>query len=307
MAERIKSVLEAAILALLVALAGCKPNADTGRDDATAAERTRPERIITIGPNAAEILVDLGAADRIVGVSRFTPDLAPVRDKSRVGGLFDPNLERITALRPDLIILRGRNDDLESFCAQNGIGLLRDPTETIADIASTIRLIGRRVGEQQQAEELADRFSATITSFRDAVAGSPRPRVLVTISRNPAEIANVLTAGRNSFVSEMIALAGGQNVFADHDADYPQVSAEGMLAARPDVIIEIMPEAGALDARRQADLRDQWAGLGTMPAVRDGRIYFLTVPNALIPSPRYLDVIREVGRWLSPEVAVFRK
>jgi ABC-type Fe3+-hydroxamate transport system substrate-binding protein len=138
------------------------------------------------------------------------------------------------------------------------------------------------------------------------VAGLARPRVLLTVSRQPDRLADVLTVGHEGFLADMIDLAGGVNVFGDLDMDYPQVSIESILARRPDVIIELMPEVEmtpALHARIVAD----WGKLGPIPAVRKGGVHILTDDHCLIPSPRYVEIIERVSRILHPDRAVERQ
>jgi iron complex transport system substrate-binding protein len=134
-----------------------------------------------------------------------------------------------------------------------------------------------------------------------AVAGRPRPRVFITVARQPGSLANILTASRGTFVHEIIEYAGGENVFADLAMAYPQVSLEAILAAQPDVIIEAMPEIEPTEALA-ASVRELWAKLGPLPAVKNNRVYLLTEPNALTPSPRVVEVVGHVARWLHPEV-----
>lgn len=289
----------AALFALVIL--GCRPAPSTTQP---ASARARvPERIISIAPNATEIIVGLGETRRLVAVTTFCLLPPDAGNLPRVGGLFDPDLETIIRLRPDLIILRGRNEGVERLCAERGFRLYHDPTERLDDIFRTIRELGEILGRRSEADVLARHLRQRLDRIASAVASRPRPRVFVTIARNPDSLANVLTAGRATFVHDMIDLAGGENVFADLAMDYPQISPEAILAARPDVIIEAMPEREPSDALQQDVLR-LWRGLGPVPAVRQGRVYVLTDDHALIPSPRVADIITRIARWLHPEITI---
>ena len=259
-----------------------------------------PRRIITIAPNSAEIICALGAGDRIVGVSKFCVYPPELMDRPRVGGLFDPDLERITTLKPDLVVLRGRSESLEQLCRRLGVAVYLDRTNRLADIEACVVELGGRLGRVTEAAAIVQRFRSRLDAIRKRVAGQPRPRVLLTAQRLPDRIANILTAGKGTFLNEMLEIAGGKNIFGDLDIPWPQVSLEAILAQRPAVIIELMPELELTDKLKQ-QLLDQWKRLGPIPAVARERIYFITDDHALIPSPRYVEIIEKVSRILHPE------
>ena len=259
-----------------------------------------PQRIIAIAPNSAEVICALGACDRIVGVSKFCVYPKELLDRPKVGGLSDPDLERIAALRPDLLVMRGRNDALEGLCEDLHIPIYKDETDTLPGIEQCIRDLGERLGLTEQAAKIAKEFHERIEAIRSRNVGKPKPRVLLTVSRQPDRLANVLTTGKGTFLDQMIEIAGGVNVFGHLDMIYPQVSPEGMLAQQPEVIIELMPDL-KLTATLKEQMGEQWKQLGSMPAVTKNRIYVLTDENGLIPSPRYVEIIDKVARLLHPE------
>jgi len=267
-----------------------------GQTDADAS----PQRIVSVGPNATEVICALGACDRIVGVSKFCTFPPEVNERPRVGGLFDPDLERIVALQPDVVVLRGHSESLEALCADRNIRLFFDETETLRDVERSIAALGQLLGREEVAERLRKTFALRVGEIREGVANRPRPRVLVTISRQPGRVAEVMTAARGSFLSDMIELCGGTNLFAELDIPYPQVSAEAILARRPEVILELMPEAESSPVLRQAVL-DDWARLGPMPAVGAGRVHVICDDHVLIPSPRYVEILERVSRLLHTE------
>lgn len=259
-----------------------------------------PRRIITIGPNAAEIICELGACDRLIAVDRFCifpPELAT---RPRIGGLFDPDLEKIAAMRPDLIVVRGRSESIDRLARERGIALYHDETDSFAGVEKCVLDLGRLLTKEREASAIVSRFRERLDAVRARVAGRPKPRVLVIPMRQPDRLANLLTAGRGTFLDEMITIAGGVNVFGHLDMAYPQISPESILTRRPDVILEIMPEVDATPALR-ARVIDQWRSLGSIPAVAMGRVHIFTDNNALIPSPRYVEIVERIARILHPE------
>ena len=275
------------------------PNSD---DTATAkgTGETRPQRIITIAPNSAEIICALGACDRIVGVSKYCVFPPELKTRTRTGGLFDPDLERIVSLRPDLVVLRGKSESLEGLCRERGIELYHDETDTLAGVEQCIRELGKRLGLSKKAASLASGFRARLREIEARTTSRKKPRVMLTVARQPDRLANLLTTGKGTFLDEMVTLAGGVNVFGDLDMRYPQVSVEAIVAHRPDVIIELMPEVEITPERRKR-LLGQWKVLGPIPAVANGRVYFVSDDHCLIPSPRYTQVIEKISRLLHPE------
>jgi len=286
-----------AILALLIVPALRKTS------DTTRTTGRSPQRIIAIAPNSAEVICALGACDRIVGVSKFCVHPPELLDRPKVGGLSDPDLERIAALRPDLLVMRGKNEALERLCEDLQIPIYKDETDSLPGIGQCLRELGGRLGLTDRAAEVANQFQQRIDSIRSRCAGRNRPRVLLTVSRQPDRLANVLTSGKGTFLDQMIEVSGGVNVFGHLDMIYPQVSPEGMLAQQPEVIIELMPGL-ELTAAIKEQMIAQWRQLGTMPAVTKNQIYVLTDENLLIPSPRFVEVIDKVSRLLHPESEV---
>ncbi len=264
-----------------------------GATVAAPVDSPSPSRIITISPNGAEVICALDACDRIVGVDKFCvypPELAA---RPRVGGLFDPDLEKIVTLRPDLVVLRGRNRALEELCGRQSIPLYLDRTERLADIETCILELGHKLGCHDRADGLVREFHQRLEAIRGRTADKPRPRALLTISRRPDAIANVMTAGKRTFLDEMLEIAGGTNVFGHLDMAYPQISPEAILAQQPEVILEFAPELNLTNDLKQ-QMIEQWTKLGSIPAVANRRIYFITDDNALIPSPRYVEIIEKI-------------
>lgn len=280
---------------------GRSARAKAGGDAGGEGSRSKlPKRIIAIGPNSAEIICGLGACDVIVGVSKFCLYPPELGKKARVGGLFDPDLEKITTLRPDLLVMRGRSDSLETLAERLGVRIYHDEADSFVGIEQTVRQLGDLLGRDRAASRMIADFRRGLAAIRERVAGRNRPRVFLTVMRQPQRLANILTVGRGSFLDEMIETAGGRNVFGDVDMTYPQVTGESILASRPDVIIELLPEV-EVTSELAGIMRAQWRSLGPMPAVTAKRIYFLTDDHSLIPSPRIVDIVEKVAKILHPD------
>lgn len=261
-----------------------------------------PRRIVTLAPNAAEMIAAIGLADRIVGVSDFCVYPELLTALPRVGGIMNPDREKIALLDPDLVVLRGRMPSVEALCEKRGIAIYFDKTDSLGDILKTLASLGERLGAATAANALASRLRDDLAAAEARVAGLDRPRVLMIVNRDVDGIRNVVTFGRGAFVNDVIRLAGGVNVFGDLEISYPQVSTEEILAAKPDVIIEAVESIKMTDARR-ATMLEQWAALPSIPAVKNHRVHILTEDYLLIPSPRVVDSVRLLTGVIHPELA----
>lgn len=298
----LRVVIRLVPLASALIAAGVAPSSTRGESNPAAAPAPTAKRIITIAPNSAEIICALGACDAIIGVSKFCVHPPELKGRPHIGGLFDPDLEKIVALRPDLVVLRGQSESVERLCRQRGISIYHDKTDTLAGVENCIVELGRLLGRSNEATAMVEKFRGRVEAVRKRTANRPRPRVLLTVSRQPDRLANLLTAGRGTFLTEMLNIAGGVNIFGNLDIAYPQVSLESIVARRPEVILELMPEVELTPARKQ-QMVEQWRAIGSLPAVTEGRVFFLTDDHCLIPSPRYVEIIEKVSRLLHPEAA----
>lgn len=260
-------------------------------------------RIVSIGPNAPEILDALGVADRLVGVDTFCVYPPLVLELPKVGGLIDADLETILKLEPDLVILRGKCDPVEQWADRSGVRVYHDQTESLEDVYENVRSLGALVGRIKQADEIVTRMTAAVARVERSLVSVDRPRVLLTAARNPDRLADIVTPSSGTFLDDAIRIAGGENVFGDLDLAWPIVGPEAIVAAQPDVIIELMPET-SLTPEFESRLRGQWAALDTIPAVANGRIHFLTLDHAMIPSPRFVEVMEALAKLIHPDVSL---
>ncbi len=275
---------------------GCRPESSPR----APASQPAPQRIISIAPDATEMIACLGQTQRLVGVCAFCVWPPEVRALPRIGGLYDASAEGLLKLQPDLIVLRGSNKAVEEVCADGRIRLFRDRTERFDDIYKTLDELAALLNCRDVAGKVRREMDGRLEKIARAVAGRPRPKVLMTLARRPDVLGEVMTGSRSTFINEIIRRAGGENVFAGMSIDYPRVSPEAVLAAGPEVIIEAMPETPA-SPTLQESLRQQWRKLGPIPAVASNRIFVLNDDNCLIPSPRIVDIIAKIARLLHPE------
>ncbi len=256
----------------------------------------RPHRVIATAPSNAEIICALGAEDCLVAVSPFStfpPSLAAL---PKIGGIRDPDLERIVSLRPDLMVLRGHSSQLESLASQHSLAIYRDRTDSLDSLFVTIRDLGEILGRTESASDIIDSIRRGLDEVESASAGGERLRVLFTI-RSPDRLAAITTIGRHSYIHDLIEIAGGRNLFGDMEMGYLETSLEEVIARKPDVVVEAMPGYD-LNGAERSRLTQQWSEMCMIPAVERGRIHYLTEDYTLVPSPRIVLLARELQRLI---------
>src|SRR6266545_4285178 len=189
-----------------------------------------PQRIVSVSPNVTEILYGIGAFDRVVAVSDYCTYPPAVENLARVGGWQNSNLEKIAALRPDLVILTDAQAPLlEDKLRDLGIRSVAVPTRSLADIFAGIEEIGRATGSQARAAELVRRTRASLDNTRAATRNSPRPSVLFVVDRTPGTLRDMTVAAQGSFLAELIDIAGGRITTAPAKSGYLNVSKDALL------------------------------------------------------------------------------
>jgi iron complex transport system substrate-binding protein len=248
-----------------------------------------PRRVITLAPSLTDVMVALGHADRIVGVTRV--DRAPeVAGKPRVGGFLDPNPEAILGLRPDLVLWVTDGGALAAVrrtaeLAGGAFPVLAIPIVDVADVVATARLVGEALGDAAGGEALARRLQASVDGLRSRAAGLPPRRVLFVVGHDP-----LVVAGPGSFPDELLRLAGCRNAVGG-ERPWPVLPVELAVGANPDVVID-----GALDEPPGTIQR-----LGAVPAVRQGRVVRLRSDDLLRPGPRMIAALDELFEALHPQ------
>lgn len=248
------------------------------------AAQARPQRIISLIPAVTEMLFAIGAGDQVVGVSSFDTFPAEVEKRPKVGGLFDPNFERILSLRPDLVITYGSQDELTQRLKGANIPWFSYRHGGLADITATIRALGVRTGHDAQAQTLATRIEQELAAVKARAAGKTRPRTLLVFGREEGSLRGLFVSGGVGFLHDLLELAGGDNVMADVKREGLQLSSEQLLVRAPDVVIELR-NGQAWSAERRARELTVWRG-ARIPAARNARVHLLADPALVIPGPR---------------------
>jgi len=265
------------------------------------AQQPQPRRIISLVPSVTETLFAMGAGPRVAAVSSFDQFPAEVGTLPRVGALFDPDVERILSLRPDLVIVYGSQTDLKARLARASIPMYEYRHGSLADVTGSIRDLGARIGMPDEARALAAEIDAAFVDIRTRLKGAPRPQTMLVIGREPGSLRAINVSGGFGFLHDLLELAGGANVFADVKRESMLVSTETILARAPDAIIELHYSEPPTPASVERE-RKVWHLLPGVPAVKANRVHLLYGGELVVPGPRVVLTARTFARALHPEL-----
>jgi iron complex transport system substrate-binding protein len=268
-----------------LALAGC----DVDRSK----HGKNPRKIVTLTPSATEIVAALGATDRLIGVDQFSTFPPEVNALPKVGSFLQPSFETIVRLRPDLVIGDDIHDDAATALRGAGIDVLLAPMHSLPDLRTAFATIGVRLGREAAAK-------AAVTAIDDAIAAARTRkrggglRVLIVIDREAGGLGNMIAAANGSWLDELVAITGADNVLTGANVRYPKVSPEELLRAKPDVILDVSFAADPATALAE------WGRLAELPAVKNGRVRVMKDAYLLGPSPRVAEALAALEAALAP-------
>jgi len=248
-----------------------------------------PGRVVSLAPSLTEIVFLLGRGNSLVGVTRFCDFPAAASAVPKIGGVSDPDVERIVALSPDLVLCTtdGNPRDKVRAVEEMGIPCFAVAPQDLEGVFKAIERLGVLLGaaDRGRAEAGSLRRRARLASSPSPDAG--RPAVLFVVSTAP-----IIAAGEGTFMDELVRLAGGRNAAARFSGRYPRLSVEELVAARPDVIFV----AGMAGVERFPPEVTRWKEI---PAFRDGAVITLDGDLVTRPGPRLVTALERVSAVLT--------
>jgi len=237
-------------------------------------------RIVSLAPHLTELLYAAGAGSRLVGAVEFSDFPAAARALPQVGSDARIDLEAVLALRPDLVVAWPNAGSLRAVerLAQLGLPVFRSEPRELDDVARTLQRLGRLAGSQAQAESAAAAFRARAAALEKRYAAQRKVRVFYQIWDRP-----LLTVNGDHIISKVIALCGGENVFAGLPLLVPEVDREAVLRANPEAIVA----SGSNDAQPQ--WLEMWRQFPGLAAAARGQLYAIPADLIQRQTPRILD------------------
>jgi iron complex transport system substrate-binding protein len=274
--------------------AGPSPQPATGRTVVDDLGRSisvpgRPQRIVSLAPNLTEVLFAVGAGDRVVADTSFCNYPPEAAAKPHVGDTQRPDLERLIALEPDLVLVSTASQlqTLSEKLASLGVPTYVSNPRDYDGVASSIERVGDLVGEPDRGRAVAADMRDRAAAVAQAVAGRPAPKVFFVVGLAP-----LFTAGKGTFVDDLVRRAGGASITSDETTEWPQYSPEAVIARAPDVIV--LPGAShGVDSVPPA--------LAETPAARTGRVARVDGDLVMRPGPRLADGLERLAHELHPE------
>ncbi|MGD9893510.1 MAG: ABC transporter substrate-binding protein [Dehalococcoidia bacterium] len=250
-----------------------------------------PQRIVSLSPGATEVLFAIGAGGQVIGTDRFSdyPEAAKTLPKLEY---TNTNIEALVALRPDLVVAAGRQRSLVPVFEQAGLTVLpMEEPNSIAGVIDRVRMMGQITDHAADAEDLASNLEGRVAAVTEKVASvTAGPRVYHEVDPK------LYAAAPNSFVGDVYTVLKAQNIVPAGDNPYPQISAESIISADPEVIIagSRLPESAPAEVKRRP-------GWNVVSAVKNDRIY--EVEDNLIsrPGPRVVDALEQLARQIYPD------
>jgi iron complex transport system substrate-binding protein len=258
-----------------------------------------PQRIVSLSPPITELLYGIGAFRQVVGVTDYCSYPPEVKKLPSVGGWDGASLEKLFALRPDLIVV----DDAEGALVEDkyrklGLRLLIAPLHSVRDVYRTMTLLGEATGHSQEAAKLAAATRDGLARVSQKTAGLRRPSVVLIVDRAPGTLREMYTATAGGYLGELIDIAGGRIAVPAAKDGYGKLSTEDLLAANPDLILEFVQGA---TGRFSGNFMDAWREMPELKAVRAGRVHAVNedyVPHA---SQRMVQTAELFARLIHPE------
>lgn len=259
----------------------------------------KPQRIVSLSPNTTEMLYGIGAFERVVGVTVYCTYPPAVAKLPRIGGWPNGNIEKIVALRPDLVVMTDAQapfvaDQLKAF----GLRLTVVPATSVNGVFSAIQMLGEATGNVREAGELSRKTKAALDDVRARTQRFPPKSVLMVVSRAPGELRDMYVATQGSYLIDLVEIAGGKPITEAGRTGYSQISKEAVVSLNPEVILDLMPGPAG---RLSENPREAWRDLPELRAVRDGHVYVIREDFVAHASQFIAETAKLLARTLHPE------
>jgi iron complex transport system substrate-binding protein len=249
-----------------------------------------PHRLICLAPNVADTVYAIGAGKDVLAVSDFTKYPAEARQKPSVGLPLSPSWETVVGLRPDLVI--GNSDfgglGIVSQLEKAGIPVFLISPHGLEGIYNSVLSIGNALNRKTEAEQEISRLRHRVETVQVRIKGQPRVRVFMLIWHEP-----ITTIGKRSYITEIIAAAGGRSITADLEQEWPNLSFESLVAQAPESILIVRGAKMSFDDLAR---RPEWSGI---TAIREHRVFYAD-DRLYSPSPVAIDALEYLAQQFHP-------
>jgi len=256
-----------------------------------------PTRVIALAPSITEIIYDLGQEKRLVGVTQYSTYPSEAELLPRVGSYVRLDIEKIVALKPDLCLATkdGNPKHIVDKIVSLGIPVYVINPQNLQQIMDTITRLGSLLHAEQTAAALVSDMEKRIGQVQARVKNMPdRPRVFFQIDAEP-----LFSAGTDTFIHELIELAGGINTTAG-EVSYPRYSWEDIIVLQPEIVL-ISSMAGGLAPEY---LLNSWKKWNLLSAVKNDQIFVVDAELFERPTPRLVNGLEVIAAIIHPELFI---
>lgn len=269
-----------------------------------------PERIVSLSPSITEILFAIGAGENVVGVTDFcdypynftTMETANMTSEALnvtcIGGISNPSVEPIVELEPDLVLATTQSLETVEDLQALEFNVLVVEARTLNEILQDILLVGRVTGYNEGASAVVSVMRARIDAVAyQATRAATTPKVYYEVQDNP-----LMSVGSGTFVDELIALAGGENIFNTETESWPLISSESVIEKNPDVLFFPVQsdDVGSFD--ETVDALESRSGWDSITAVQNDAVYGIDADLVSRGGPRIVDALRLIAQMIHPEI-----
>lgn len=266
---------------LLVLSGLARADVDLTDDHGKAVHLAQPaRRIVSLAPHVTELLYAAGAGDRVVGAVQYSDYPEAAKKVARVGSYTAVDMEKVVALKPDLVVAwkSGNRDAHLDKLRGLGIPVFINEPRKIDDVARSLSQLGKLAGTEAVAEPAAKAFRERHAALAAKYSARPKVRTFYEIWNRP-----LMTINGEHLIADVIRLCGGENVFAKLPVLAPAIDVEAVLAAQPEAIVA----SGMGEAR--PEWLDDWRKWSKLTAVARGNLFFIPPDQIQRHTPRILD------------------
>jgi iron complex transport system substrate-binding protein len=259
-----------------------------------------PTSVISLAPNLTEIMFALGASEKLVGVTNYCDYPEGAKNIEKVGGMLDPDYEKVASLKPDLILMTIEGNSKNSYSAFKNLNyniFVSNPRD-IKGIKKTISKIGYLVNRNKEADSIIKNIDSVVTNVGNEFQGRVRFKCFVVISISP-----LITVNKNNYINDVLEVLNLQNIFGNEKLEYPAVDYESVIKENPEIII--VPVDVSSSNKKKAIFDELRKKLNSTTAIKNNRLISVDENLLMRPGPRITKLIENLkteitdAHWLA--------
>ena len=258
-------------------------------------------RIISTSPSITETLFALGLGERVVGVTDFCEYPPEACRLPSIGGMTNPNMEVLLSLQPDLVLHQSHSARMARNTETLGIPSLGIKMDILGDILNSIKVLGRTLGIEDNAEQLLKKLTEGINFYKNKLNGVRPKEALLLLGDSSDPGRDVYATGHGTFLHGLLEISGGKNIIPPTMARYPRLTKEYIVEKSPEIIIEAGPKSRLSQEQIKERIKG-WQRFPSIQAVQKGQIHYIGADYILIPGPRLLNILEQFSKAIHPDI-----